>query len=52
MGIQLPDRVENIVGIGEIACYKQFLLSNNVFKRCLVLMHQNDYLWSKVLIPL
>ena len=26
MGIQLPDWVENIVGKGEIACYKQFLL--------------------------
>ena len=30
MGIQLPDRVENIVGKGEIARYEQFLL----FPRC------------------
>ena len=26
MGIQVSDRVENIVGKGEIACYEQFLL--------------------------
>ena len=31
MGIQLSDRVENIVGKGEIACYEQFLL----FPQCL-----------------
>ena len=31
MGIQLSDRVENIVGKGEVARYEQFLLSLNVF---------------------
>ena len=35
MGIQLSDRVENIVGKGEIA------------RGCLLLMSQNEYLWSK-----
>ena len=38
MGIQLFDLVENIVGKEEIACYEQ---------RCLLLMCQNEYLWSK-----
>ena len=36
MGKQLSDRVENIVEKGEI-----------VFKGCLLLMSQNEYLWSK-----
>ena len=35
IGIQLSDSVENIVGKDE-----------NVFKSCLLLMHQNEYLWS------
>ena len=39
MVIQLSDFVENIVGKGEIARY--------VFKSSLLLMHQNEYLWSK-----
>ena len=47
MGIQLSDWVENIVRKGEIACYKQFSFFHNVFKSCLLLMHQNEYLWSK-----
>ena len=38
-GVQLSDGVENIVGKKEIARY-------NVFKAVL-LMHQNEYLWSK-----
>ena len=46
MEIQLSDRVENIVGKGEIAYYEQFLLSHNVFKSCQFLMRQNEYLWS------
>ena len=30
-GLQLIDRVENSVGKGEIACYKQFLLFTQCF---------------------
>ena len=52
MGIQLSDCVENIVGNGEIACYKQFLLFPQCFKSPLLLMSQNEYLWSKGLITL
>ena len=52
MGIQLSDRVENIVGKEEIAHYvtSNFFFSHNVFKNCLLLIHQNEYLWSKGLI--
>ena len=32
MGIQLSDRVENIVGNGEIARYEQFLLFQQCFQ--------------------
>ena len=33
---------------GEIARYEQFLLLSQCFlKSCLLLMPQNDYLWSK-----
>ena len=32
MGLQLPDRVENIVGKGEIARYEQFLLFPQCFQ--------------------
>ena len=46
-GIQLPDRVENIVGKGEIACYKQILLFPQCFTNCLLLMRQNEFLWIK-----
>ena len=46
MGIQFFDRVENIMGKGEIAIYQQFLLSHNFFKSGLLLMCQNEYLWS------
>ena len=35
------DRVENIVRKGEIACYKQFLLSDNVFHSYISLVCQN-----------
>ena len=45
MEVQISDRVENIVGKGEIACYKSF--SCYVFKSCLLLKLQNEYLWSK-----
>ena len=37
----MPHRVENIVRKGEIACYKQFLLSHNVFHRYISLVRQN-----------
>ena len=47
MEIQLPDRVENIVGKGEIARYEQFLLFPQCFQKLLLLMCQNEYLWSK-----
>ena len=33
MGIQLSDRVENILGNGEIAHYEQFLLFPKCFQR-------------------
>ena len=33
MGIQLSDRVENIVGKGEIAHYEQFLLFPQFFSK-------------------
>ena len=32
-GRKLSKQVENTVGKGEIACYKQFLLFSSVFKR-------------------
>ena len=47
MGIQLSDCVENIVEKQEIAHYEQFSFSHNVLKSCLMVMHQNEYLWSK-----
>ena len=47
MGIQLSYRVENIVGKGEIALTSNFFFSPNVFKSSLLLMHQNEYVWSK-----
>ena len=33
MGIQLSDRVENIVGKGETAHYEQFLLFPQLFQK-------------------
>ena len=49
MGIQVSAWVEN-VGKEEIARYEQILLFPQVFKNCLLLMHWNEYLWSKGLI--
>ena len=46
--IQFPYLVDNIVGKGEIAHY--FSFSHNVFKSFLLLMCQNEYLWSKGLL--
>ena len=51
MGMQLSDSVENIVGKGEIARYEQFLLFSQWFQNLLVLTGQNEYLWSKGLMP-
>ena len=51
MGIQLYDNwVQNIVVKGEIAFYEQFLLFPLGFQKLshsLLLMLQNEYLWSK-----
>ena len=47
MGMQLSDRVKNIVGKGEIALTSNFSFSYNVFKSCLLLIRQNEYRWSK-----
>ena len=47
MGIQLSDRVENIMRKGEVARESNFSFSRNVFKSCLLLICQNEYLWSK-----
>ena len=47
MGIQVSDRVETIVGKGEIARYEQFLLFPQCFQSCLLLMRENEYLWRK-----
>ena len=41
-GVQLSDSVENII-------MSSFFFSHNVFKCCLLMMHQNKYLWSKSL---
>ena len=38
---------ENTVGKGEIARYKQFLLSNSVFKRFVLQTHKNQGLFEK-----
>ena len=46
-GVQLYDCIEKIVGKEEIAHYEQFLLSPQCFQSCLLLMRQNEYLWSK-----
>ena len=55
MIISVFDRVENIVGKGEIACTSNFSFSHNVFKRLLSETHQkvslcgnglNDGNWS------
>ena len=40
MIISVFDRVENIVGKGEIACTSNFSVSHNVFKRLLSQRHQ------------
>ena len=47
MGIQVSDRVENIMGKEEIACYEQFLLFPQCFQKLSVVDALNEYLWSK-----
>ena len=42
-----PKRVENIVGKGEIACYKRFLLSHSVLKRPILQTRKNKGLLGK-----
>ena len=45
MGVKLYDLGENSVGKEEIA--SNFFFSHYVFKSYLLLMRQNEYLWSK-----
>ena len=45
MLIQLPDKVENIVGKGEITDYEQFLLFPQCVQKLSVV--ENEYLWSE-----
>ena len=40
-------RVENIVGKEKLLITSNFSFSHNVFKRCLLLLCQNEYLWTK-----
>ena len=47
MEIQLSDWVENIVEKEKLLVTSNFSFFHNVFKSCLLLMHQNGYLWSK-----
>ena len=47
MGIQLSDRVKNIVAKREIARYEQFLLIPQCFQMLSILVRQNEYLWNK-----
>ena len=42
--MQLSYLVANIV---KLLIMSNFFFSYDVFKRCLMLMHQNEYLWSK-----
>ena len=49
MGIQLPDKSRKHCGKRR-NCSCDFFFSLNVFKSCLLLMHQNEYLWSEGLI--
>ena len=43
MGIQISDRVENVMGKGEIARYEQFLL----FPQCFQELSVVEYLWNR-----
>ena len=48
-GKKLSNQVENTVGKGEMAHYKQFLLFNSVFKRLVLQTCKNQGLLEKVL---
>ena len=45
--VQLYDWVENTEGKEKLLITSNFFFSNNVFKSCLLLMCQNEFLWSK-----
>ena len=47
MGIQLSDWLENTVEKGKLLVKINFSFSHYVFKSCLLLMRQNEYLWSE-----
>ena len=47
MGIQLSDLVETLWEKEKLLVTSNFSFSHNVFKSCLYLMCQNEYLWSK-----
>ena len=47
MGKQLSDLEENILEKQKLLVTSNFFFSYNVFKSGLLLMHQNEYLWSK-----
>ena len=51
MAISVFDRVENIVGKGEIACISNFSFSLDVVKRLLSQTHQKVLLYWNGLIP-
>ena len=46
---KMPQRVENIVRNGEIACYKQFLHSHNVFQSYISVVCKNAALCGNAL---
>ena len=46
-GRKFSELVENTVGKGEIARYKQFLLSHSVFKRLILQTRKNQGLFGK-----
>ena len=43
----VSDLVGNIVGKKKLLITSNFFFSHNVFKSCLLLMRQNEYIWSK-----
>ena len=51
-GRKIPIRVENTAGKGEIAHYKQILLSTQCFQRLVLQTHKNQGLFGKGLMDL
>ena len=47
MGMRLPDSVETLWEKKKLLVTSNLSFSHNVFKSCLLLMCQNEYLWSK-----